>query len=215
MTKLMMTVALAAVAGMAPRGARANDGAKTEVPLLRGKSAHARFESSKDCVTTVVTVQIDDDRTQTLAGAKEHLKDATISVEQFFDPALGTACERLDPVVQDSDVTITNPNILIEDDLEVARLHGEARLFDAKNARFRAVKFDLRWRSKGKKQKTKTREQRTEGNKVIVVEDEVEVRAAEASGSLKEGKINYTPRPSRIADTNIKSEELSQTTRKK
>jgi hypothetical protein len=214
MTKLMVAAVIASTLGMAPRGAAANDG-KSEVPLLRGKSARARFESSKDCVTTVVTVQLDDDRTQTVAGAKEHLKDATISVEQFFDTALGAQCQRLDPVIQDSDVTITKPNIVIENDLEAARLHGEARLFDAKNGRFRAVKFDLRWRGKGKKQRTKTREQTIDGNKVIVVESEVEVRPAQAAGFLKEGKVDYTPRPSRIADTNIKSEELSQTTRKK
>jgi hypothetical protein len=215
MTKFMVAAVLVAALGMAPRGAAANDGGKKEVPLLRGKSARARFESSKDCVTTVVTVQIDDDRTQTTAGAKEHLKDATISVEQFFDPALGPQCDRLDPVVQDSDVTITRPNILIENDLEIARLHGEARLFDAKNGRFRAVKFDLRWRGKGKRQTTRTREQRTEGDKLIVVDSVVEVRPAQATGYLKEGKVNYTPHPSRVADSNIKSEALSQTTRKK
>jgi hypothetical protein len=215
MTKLIVAVAIASALGVAPRGAAANEGDKSELPLLRGKSARARFESSKDCVTTVVVVQLDDDRTQSVAGAKEHLKDATISVEQFYDTALGAQCARLDPVIQDSDVTITKPKIVIENDLQAARLHGDARLFDAKNGRFRAMTFDLRWRGKGKKQTTKTREQSTEGGKLVTVESEVEVRPAQATGFLKEGKVNYTPRPSSIADTNIKSEELSQTTRQK
>ena len=220
MTKLVVMAALASALGIDPRSALANDqddhGGERAIPLLRGRSATARFESSKGCVTTVVKVQLDDDRTQTVDGTKEHLKVADLTVEQTFDPRLGAQCERLDPTIQSSHVTLTkNPKLLIDGDLQFARLHGDATLKDSHTGRDRFMKFDLRWKGKGKEQKTVTREEIVDGDQVVIIESEVEIRPAQASGFVKEGRVNYTPRPSRIADTHIQSEELSQTTRPK
>src|SRR4051794_17146904 len=179
MKTLMLAAALASGLGLAPGPARADDDGKKVLQLLRGRGAHAEFATTKGCVTTLVHVQMDDDRTQAADGVKDHLKIATLAVEQFYDTAAGPQCARLDPTIQDSDVEIVNPKMEVSSDLKSARLRGEARLFDAHAGVFRSMKFDLCWKGKGKVKRTFTRTQKVEGAKLVIVEDEVEQRSAE------------------------------------
>src|SRR4051812_43737899 len=104
MGKLVLAAIAAVVLLGGAGGAQAGDSGR-ELLTQRSKGGRATFVSSAGCVTTTVTVTLDDTATERAAqgapGAKERLRDAVITVEQLFDPALGEGCARPDPIIQD------------------------------------------------------------------------------------------------------------------
>jgi hypothetical protein len=213
------TVTLAA--GLAARPALAEPAAAGKTVVLQhSRLARAKFVSSNGCVLTTVEVQLDDTALENVPGTTTHLRTATISVDQRYDASLGPSCAHENPVIQISSAEIVNPQMILDSNLELARLHGDAALDDETSGGKHNVKFDLRWSGRGGRQTTKTHDVRTEDNKVITTDDLVQIRHAQACGFLTETlpdghRVNYTPRPSLTKstdDTNLKREELRETT---
>jgi hypothetical protein len=175
--------------------------------VFKSQGASAAFESRQKCITTTVTVEVEQ-TTQTSPGAPpDRFNAATLVVRQVDDPANGTPkrpCGTLaDPVLQDSRATVLNPSFTIDSKLKTARLKGTADFADAHAGTLRRMKFEVSWKGHGGVALTPIHSEIDLGDTVELTNLTEQKRLAQACATVEEKRTNYTPKHARNEQTSL------------